>query len=312
MPATDLSVVVVTHNGREMALRTLRSARAGCGAIDVEWLVVDSGSEDGTPDAIEAEWADVLVARRANIGFAAANNVALARAQGRYVLLLNPDVEIREGTLEGLVAALDARPGLGAASVTQLGPEGSNLFAIRRFPSPMRKLGEALALPRCRWLRRLQEADVELVHYEREWPADWLVGAFLIVRRDAIEQIGPLDERFFLYAEEKDWCYRLHDAGWLVSHLPAMRITHFGAARPRPELLAQLSHSNVLFAQKHFPRRRAIGVQCTIALNHVLRAAAFAPMAAFSPAARARVRGEALALRVTLRLAPAPFVRPAE
>ena len=97
----DLSVIVVTHNGREMALRTLRSALAAAGPLPIEWLVVDAGSADGTPDAIERELAQVQVLRRENRGFAASNNVALTRAKGRYVLLLNPDVEIRSGTLSG-------------------------------------------------------------------------------------------------------------------------------------------------------------------------------------------------------------------
>lgn len=305
----DLSVVVVTHNGRAMAIQTLRSARAATGPIAVEWLVVDSGSTDHTPAAIEAAWPDIAVTRLSNVGFAAGNNVALQHARGRYVLLLNPDVEVHSGDLAVLVAELDARPDVGAASVTQIGPQGQNLFAIRRFPSPARKLGEALSLGRWRRLRSLQEPDAELEHYELEWPADWLVGAFLVVRREAMEQVGVLDEQFFLYAEEKDWCYRLREAGWAVRHLPAMTVVHYGAARRRPELVAQLSHSNVLFARKHFKRGKALGVQLAIALGHALRAATILPMALVRPAVRPRARGEALALRVTLGLAPAPFAR---
>ena len=98
-PRPDLSVITVTHNGREMALRTLRSALGAAGAASIEWLVVDAGSSDGTPDAIERELDQVRVLRRDNRGFAASNNVALERARGRYVLLLNPDVEIHSGTL---------------------------------------------------------------------------------------------------------------------------------------------------------------------------------------------------------------------
>ncbi len=93
----DLSVVVVTHNGREMALRTLRSARAALGGVRAEWIVVDSGSSDGTPEAIESEFGDVEVLRVPNRGFAAGNNAGIVRAEGRYVLLLNPDVEVLEG-----------------------------------------------------------------------------------------------------------------------------------------------------------------------------------------------------------------------
>src|SRR5690349_19625502 len=97
--APDLSIVVVSHQGRERVLQVLRAAHAATGPIDVEWLVVDSGSTDGTPEAVEREFADIAVTRRPNIGFAAGNNIAFERARGRYVLLLNPDMEIVEGTL---------------------------------------------------------------------------------------------------------------------------------------------------------------------------------------------------------------------
>ena len=304
----DLSVIVVTHNGRAMALQTLRSARDAVGAIRVQWLVVDSGSDDGTAEAIEAAWPDIRVVRLDNVGFAAANNAALPHAGGRYVLLLNPDVEISRGTFEDLIAQLDDRPEVGAASVTQLGPGGQNRLAIRRFPSPARKLGEALALGRWKPLRSLQESDAQFEHYEREWAADWLVGAFLVVRREAIAQVGLLDEQFFLYAEEKDWCYRLRKAGWDVRHLTAMTVVHFLSAR-RPELVAQLSHSNVLFARKHFTRRRAVGVQLAIALGHALRTILILPAACARPTMRARWRAERLGLMVTLGISPPPFKR---
>ena len=112
-PPPDLSVIVVTHGGMDLALTTLRSARSARGPIDVEWLVVDSGSTDGTPDAIEREFPDMDVVRGPNVGFAAGNNQALRRARGRYVLLLNPDVELLKGTLADVVSALDERPGGG-------------------------------------------------------------------------------------------------------------------------------------------------------------------------------------------------------
>ena len=102
----DVSIVVVTHQGRERALETLDSVQASLGDVTVEWLLVDSGSTDGTPDAIEARFPGVNVTRVANVGFAAGNNVALLKARGRYVLLLNPDIELVTGTLEDLVKAM--------------------------------------------------------------------------------------------------------------------------------------------------------------------------------------------------------------
>lgn len=303
----DLSVIVVSHNGCEMALRTLRSATANAGAVSVEWFVVDSGSSDGTPDAIAREFPQMRLFRRANIGFAAGNNVALPHACGRYVLLLNPDVELIQGTLADLVAALDDRPEVGAASIVHLDEGGELLHSIRRFSTPARKVGEALAIHRWTPLTTLQEADTCESHYREERSADWVVGAFIAVRREALDQVGPLDERFFLYAEEKDWCYRIRQAGWEIRHLPHLTMVHFGAERGRAELVAQLSYSNLLFAQKHLSRLRAQAFRLALLAGHAIRVALMAPGAIFRRDVRGKLRGQRLALAVLLGIAPPPF-----
>jgi hypothetical protein len=300
----DLSVIVVTHNGRDLAVATLRSADGALGGAQAEFLVVDSGSTDGTPDAIERElpWARVL--RSSNRGFAAGNNVALPHARGRYVLLLNPDVEIRRGTLGELVAAMDARGDVGVASVVQQGTDGRLLPSIRRFPSAARGLGEALGAARVPGLSRLQELDTGFGRYGEERSADWLVGAFLIVRREALQAVGPLDEGFFLYAEETDWCRRFRAHGWDVRHLPGMVVVHHCGDSTRPDLLAQLSHSRRRFAYKHLPWPHALGLHAALVLKHLLRLLAFAPMSVVRPRLRPRVRGEASGLAVLLGARP--------
>lgn len=303
----DLSVIVVTHNGREMALATLRSALAAAGTISVEWLVVDAGSTDGTPDAIERELPQVRVFRRENRGFAASNNVALAAARGRYVLLLNPDVEIRSGTFAGLVATMDARPQIGLASVVLRGSGGELQHSIRRFPSPLRSLGEALFSAHWPLLRNLQQADTREQRYARESDADWLVGAFLIARHEAAQEVGPLDERFFLYSEEIDWGYRFREAGWPVAHLPEMVVTHHSGAGKNGELMPQLTHSRILFAHKHYGAARAAAIQAALVLDHAIRVAVFALPAIVRPAARRRVRAEWASLQVALGISAPPL-----
>jgi GT2 family glycosyltransferase len=302
----DLSIIVVTHNGCEMALSTLRSARTHLGDLCAEWLVVDNASTDGTPEAIERAFDDVRVFRAENRGFAAGNNLALARARGRYMLLLNPDVEIEEGTLAELVAALDRRTEVGVASVLQQGSDGQLLPSIRRLPTPVRDLGEALGATRFKLLRRMQELDEDFDRYGEERSADWLVGAFLLARREAVEQVGPMDEGFFLYSEEIDWCYRFRLAGWDVRHLPLMRITHHGGDSERPELVAHLSRSRLRFAYKHFHLGSATGIHAALMLKHVLRLAVVLPLAILRPAMRRRARAEAMGLAV---LCGAPAAR---
>jgi N-acetylglucosaminyl-diphospho-decaprenol L-rhamnosyltransferase len=303
----DLSFVIVTHNGREMALRTLHSAQASLGGVEAEWIVADSASSDGTPEAIEREFADVEVLRVPNRGFAAANNVGIGWAQGRYVLLLNPDVEVLEGSFADLVAALDSRPDVGIASVIQRGSDGELQFSMRRFPSPARDLGESLFAARWPVFRSLQELDLRTERYRFEASTDWAVGAFLCARAEAIASIGPMDERFFLYSEEIDWCLRARKEGWDVRHLPVMTVTHHAGRRDRGDLMAQLAHSRSLFARKHHGWLGALGIHAALAVGHVLRIAVRIPRVPFNAAARQRIAAEARALRVLLGLGQPPL-----
>jgi hypothetical protein len=295
--APDLTVVVVTHNGRELALATLRSAIENAGPIAIEWFVADNESGDGTPEAIASELPDVTVFRCDNLGFAHGNNRVLEHARGRYVLLLNPDIEIERGTLAALVGALDERPEVGAASVVHRATAGHVLPSIRRFPSLTRSLAEALFAPRLPWLRKLQEHDTELDTYFEERPADWVCGAFLIARREAVADAGLLDERFFLYSEEVDWCLRIRRAGWEIRHLPVMEIVHHEGP-VTPARVAEQCHSRMLFARKHFGRGRALAIHAALAVKHALRLVLIAAPALLRPALRYRLRCEAYGLAV--------------
>lgn len=303
----DLSVIVVTHNRTELALQTLRSARSAVESISVEWHVVDSGSLEPTAERIERELPDVQVTRAENGGFAAANNRALRMARGRYLLLLNPDVEITTGTFDVLVRALDDRPDVGVASVTQRRPDGSLEHSMRRDPSPLRSLGEALAPGRVSTLCGWGEIEAHLPRYRSERSANWLCGAFLIARAEAVRDIGLLDDRFFLYSEETDWCYRCRRAGWDVRHLPVMDVIHHRSRRYPPDLLAQLSYSRVLFARKHFGATRALMMRVAVALRHLVRVPVFGALRHLSPAMAERARAEQHALLVVLNRADPPF-----
>ncbi|HEY0390338.1 MAG TPA: glycosyltransferase family 2 protein [Solirubrobacterales bacterium] len=303
----DLSVVIVTHNGREMALRTLRSARASLGDLEAEWIVADSASTDGTPEAIEREFEDVEVLHVPNRGFAAGNNVGIGWAQGRYVLLLNPDVEVLEGSFADLVTALDSRPDVGIASVVQRGSDGELQYSMRRFPSPGRDLGESLFAARWPFFKSMQELETRSGLYRLETSSDWVVGAFLCARAEAVASIGPMDERFFLYSEEIDWCLRAHQAGWDVRHLPVMTVTHHAGRRDSGDLMAQLAFSRSLFARKHHGLLGALGIRGALAVGHLLRIGLRTPQALYKAAARERLGAEARALRVLLGLGKPPL-----
>lgn len=300
-PQPDLSVIVVTHGRPELALSTLRSAHAAADGLELQWLVVDSGSTDDTPEQIERAFPHVQLLRCENIGFAGANNRALALAKGRYVLLLNPDVEIVSGTLAELVAALDARPEVGVASVIQQGSDEQLQFSIRRYPSALRAFGEALALP---WHGSGEEERI-VSRYSEEGAADWLVGAFLIARAEVVRSIGGLDERFFLYSEETDWCYRARAAGWEVRHLPQMVVTHHTTPSTRADLVAQLSYAKLLFARKHYRLGRRTAIRTALATRHLLRVLGLSARPWTRP--EERLAAERRALAVITGVAPPPF-----
>ena len=303
----DLTVLIVTYNGRSKALTTLRRAMAATGGVDVEWIVVDNGSTDGTPDAIERAFPQVVVVRSENRGFAAGNNVGLRLARGRYVLLLNPDVEITQGTLAALVDAMDRRPEVGLASVVQRAPDGELLPSIRRFPSVMRDIGEALFAAHWPVLRTFQELETRARVYEDERSVDWLVGAFLIARRDGIDEVGMMDEGFFLYSEEVDWCYRFRRAGWDVRHLPLMTVIHHCGRYDGRDLMPVLAESRKRFARKHFGSVKSLQIRAALVLGHLVRMAVLVPLAVRGASERARLKAESRSLAVQLGLAAPPL-----
>jgi N-acetylglucosaminyl-diphospho-decaprenol L-rhamnosyltransferase len=178
---------------------------------------------------------------------------------------------------------------------------------VGRFPSFGRQLGEALALWRLPGLRHLQERETRSQRYLEEQSVDWVVGAFLAVRAEAAAQVGELDERFFLYSEEKDWCYRIRAAGWDVRHLPHIAVIHHTGGYDRPGLKAQLSYSKLLFAHKHFGPARRTGIRAALALQHGARALALAGRHVTPRWRTGRLRNELEALALVLGRAEPPF-----
>jgi GT2 family glycosyltransferase len=306
----DVAIVIVSTNEGSWLRPCLSSILDHVGNVDMDVVVADNASVDGTRELVESEfpWARVVTCE--NKGFAHANNRALMTCDARYVLFLNPDTEIRDGTLEDLVRALDERPTVGLVGVRQLTPPDGVLFpTIRRRPTALRGLCEALGserLPfRARWLG---ERELNMDLYDRETPCDWVSGSFLFTRREAIESAGFMDERFFIYSEETDLCHRIRCDGWEIRHLPLMTILHhFEKVGISPKMVAQGAYARRQFARKNFsPLHRAAYV-ATLYIRHLLRAALVGGERVHARERRAASR---LALRVLLGLEPPPFGQP--
>jgi N-acetylglucosaminyl-diphospho-decaprenol L-rhamnosyltransferase len=224
------------------------------GDVSSDVVVVDNESRDGTADVVWTEFPGARVVPSRNHGFSHANNRGLMTCDARYVLFLNPDTEIVEGTFEELVRAMDARPTVGLIGVRQVRPDGSLDNTIRRFPNALRSLGDALGAERLRRRPRwLGERELDSSAYDREVACDWTSGSFMLVRREAIESAGFLDERYFMYCDETDFCRRIKTAGWDIRHLPSMTILHHeGKAGIKPSIVSLDASSRMLYARKHF------------------------------------------------------------
>jgi N-acetylglucosaminyl-diphospho-decaprenol L-rhamnosyltransferase len=256
----DLAIITVSTNEAQWIRPCLRTVFTHIGDVSADVVVVNNESTDGTADLVAAEFPDARVVWSRNQGFSHANNRALMTCNARYVLFLNPDTEILEGTFADLVRMMDARPTVGLIGVRQVVTDGRLDTTIRRFPNALRALGDALLAERLpRRPHWLGERELDPASYEREFKCDWTSGSFMLVRREAIESAGYLDERYFLYCDETDFCRRIKAAGWEVRHLPQMTILHHdGKAGIKPSLHSLGANSRKLYARKFFsPAHRA-------------------------------------------------------
>lgn len=270
----DLSIIVVSTNEARWLEPCLRTIFTHAGDASLDVVVVDNGSTDGTRALVETEFPAARVVESENHGFAHANNRGARTSNARYVLFLNPDTEVVDGSFGELVAAMDERPDVGLAGVRQVSADGTLWPTIRYFPSVARALGEALLSER--WPRRpvwSGERELDLSLYEREVECDWTAGSFMFARRDALLSAGLLDERFFIYSEEPDLCLRLLRAGWRTVHLPDMTIVHHAEkAGLRPRMVAQDTYTRKQYARKHFSRGRRSAYLSAVFAGHAIRA----------------------------------------
>ena len=230
MITPDVSVIIVSHNHRPMVEKCLDSLHALPDRASFEVALIDNTCADGTAEWTERHYPDVIVRRNTVCSGFAANVNAGVRQSTRtpYVLLLNPDVICFPGLLDELVAFLDVHPRAAIVTPQLYDPDGSIQPNVRRFPTPIALALRALRVDtvwKSRCVRRYLMDGERPVSTE----VDWVTGAVLMVRRSAIEAVGSLDESYFLYWEDLDWCYRMRRAGWSVHRVQEARATHIQA-----------------------------------------------------------------------------------
>ncbi len=260
----DLGIVIVNYNTRDLLRRCLETVFASEG-VSFRLCVVDNASTDGSAAMVARDFPQAhLIANEVNLGYPAANNQGLRamgfergqRGEARYALLLNPDTELPPDALAKMTAFLDAHPEAGVAGPRLVRPDGSLDLACRRaFPSPevsfYRLTGLSRLFPRS---RRFGRYNLTYLPEDETAEVDSVVGAYMQVRAAAIEQVGLLDESFFMYGEDLDWAFRIKAAGWKVYYYPEVTVLHVKRASSRRSGRAQVEfwRAMEIFYRKHY------------------------------------------------------------
>ncbi len=249
MTSPDLTISIVSYNTSALLRNCLNSVYGNVKGVKFEIVVVDNNSTDGSLEMVRKEFPQVaLIQNKENVGFAKANNQALSRSKGRFFLLLNSDTKVLPNSIEGMVEFMHLHPEVGAVGCEQIRPDGSIQPHIEKFlnlPSALWAVFLGLfnvkALVRSpKWRKFIAKyfgsitgktINLYLNHYLRDNKAvqevDRVSGACLLVRRETIEDVGPLDENFFMYAEDADWCFRMKQRGWKIYLLPEVKVVHY-------------------------------------------------------------------------------------
>jgi N-acetylglucosaminyl-diphospho-decaprenol L-rhamnosyltransferase len=269
----DLSIIIVSWNVADLLRACLDSIIKTPTTLSYEIVVVDSASRDQTVATIQADYPQViLLAQAENLGFTKCNNIGLKAAQGRHIILLNPDTEVIGDALGTMVAYLDAHTDVGIVGPQTLNTDGSYQSTKRHFPTLLISLFEST------WLQRFSPKGLMDRFYAAEvandatGDVDWVQGSALMARREVYEQIGGLDEGFFMFSEELDWCKRTKDAGWRVVYVGDAKITHHGG-KSTDQIAAQkhiyFHGSKLRYFRKHHGWIVAQTLRVILLLNYV-------------------------------------------
>jgi len=250
-----VSVVIVSWNTRDLlrnCLLTVGSESRRLSDGEVEVFVVDNGSTDGSVEMVRKQFPEVsLIVNHENAGFAAANNQAMARCKGDYVLLLNPDTELKRDSLGRMVRFLDATPYAGAVGPLLISPDGSLQQSCYPRPTLLREFWRLLYLDK---LLRLSAYPMATWSLERPRQVETIQGASFLVKHAVLDKIGLLDPDFFIYTEEIDLCHRICSAGWRVYWLPTATVVHYGGQSTRQaasKMFIELYRSKLHYFRKH-------------------------------------------------------------
>lgn len=274
----NISVIIVSWNARAYLRDCLISLRETSAEVVCQIIVVDNASNDGSPEMVAAEFPEVcLIQTGANLGFARANNLGIKQASGSYLAFVNSDVVIHQGCFNFLLECLESNPNVGLVGPEVFGGDGKVQPTCRRLPTLWSTAVRALALDTV-LPRHSQFSQQEVTGKDERSPqeVDVLSGCFWLARREAVDQVGGLDERFFFYAEDVDWCKRFRDGRWKVMFVPAAHAIHFGggsSANAPFRYSIELLRANLIYWKKHRGLLGQAAFYALSVLHHSIRLA---------------------------------------
>jgi GT2 family glycosyltransferase len=283
----DISVVIVTWNGKAFVLECLDSLKKAESRLSVEIIVVDNASTDGTLEAIRREFPHVmLIENTSNLGFARANNLGLELARGKYFCLVNSDVNVPSATLAKMFSYMEENPTIGLLGPIMRDPNGGIGQSVMWLPTIWNSLCCALGLHRIfRNSKILGGFEASGYSYDRTEDVEVLTGWFWMARRSAIEQVGPLDQQFFMYGEDIDWCYRFRRAGWRVVFYADAEALHYGAGSSRKHPIrfhVEMRRANLQYFRKHQGMLGWLGLLLVTSLHELARTAGYVLLLPFA------------------------------
>jgi len=262
----ELSIIIVNYNVKDFLENALISIKKAIADIKAEIFVVDNASEDGSVEMVRQKFPDVkLIVNDKNLGFARANNQALKLAKGKYILLINPDTIVQEDTFKVLISFLESHPECGMVGCKILNPDGTLQLACRRsFPTPWvaftKMAGLSALFPKSKIFARY---NLTYLDPDEITEVDAVSGSFMMIRREVYEQVGGLDEDFFMYGEDIDWCYKIKKAGWKIYYVPLTQIIHFkGESTKRSNIdeIRVFYDAMRIFVKKHYKEFALLGL----------------------------------------------------
>ena len=255
----ELSTVIVNYRSREPLLQCLGALEADVGGLAHETVVVDNDPRDGALPEAERRFPGTRgIPNAENVGYARAINQGIAATSGEFVLAMNPDCVLEPGSIPALIAWLRAHPRTAIAGPRILDSDGTLQYSARSFPDHLTFLFNRYSLltrlfPNNPWSRRYLLTDWD---HRSVRDVDWLSGACMLVRRAAIENVGGMDERFFMFNEDVDWCRRMKLAGWTVTYVPEAQVVHhIGASRRKvaAKVIVERHRGMIHYFHKHHP-----------------------------------------------------------